>query len=358
MTKSIIKTPYAKPSLVPVTRYNELIPAARAKKRQDYFCPDCNGKLRRRISKNGTYHFYHLGQECSGGGLESTLHLLAKEVIENEQEIWLPMCIPVYTFLLPIRKPENSYEFFSRTPSHAKGLDSHLCGKKIKLYQINYLPIEAAWLTDNMLHHSGIHTLKKKIPYDLTTVNSVRVEKWLGGIRPDLIVKIEDREHLVEIANTHFVDESKLEKIIKLDIPTIEINVKDLPEITYGAMRTFLTQPNSSSSWLHYSNSLLPEFENERIAFERRYIEEKKKEEEQLLKARQAFKEHKRQTEIRLHVQRQKASDANLTEVLKGLPKLTGSHIAIVDLCLPLRITFIQTFRFIPFCTKSLNGFM
>lgn len=92
MKTSQIKTPFAKEEKTEILNSSQLIPAEKAIQSTDYYCPDCGEVVRRRKSNKGTYHFFHLGNECSGGGLETILHLLTKEVIEQEKQIWLPNC--------------------------------------------------------------------------------------------------------------------------------------------------------------------------------------------------------------------------------------------------------------------------
>ena len=56
----------------------------------------------------------------------------------------------------------------------------------------------------------------------------VDVEKRVGDIVPDLVVKIGNTEIIIEVAVTHFIDDSKRNKLLKLGIPAIQRFLSDL----------------------------------------------------------------------------------------------------------------------------------
>ena len=52
-------------------------------------CPSCGEKMVARKGSKMAHHFAHQNAECSYG-IETTLHLMAKEVLENKKKMLLP----------------------------------------------------------------------------------------------------------------------------------------------------------------------------------------------------------------------------------------------------------------------------
>ena len=122
-------------------------------------CPKCGGALIARQGKVVEHHFAHAsGDECQHAA-ETALHLAAKDILAVHNEIVLPA--------VEIHFPHTS--------------------RRTAIAPQRRYPIE-----------------------------SVAVERKLGSIIPDLVVRISGRELLVEVTVTHGVDGDKLRKIREL----------------------------------------------------------------------------------------------------------------------------------------------
>ncbi len=170
-----LTNPYAKGTQSPTGDIFNFIKADNAKKGVDYFCPDCNGRLRRKVSKLGTYFFSHLpGEGCGSNGLETVLHLLTKQVIETEKQIWLPDCRAEYGFLLPQISESGEMVHFPKSSLKAQNFNKLQKNYgHVPLYRVNYHPNRT--LQENV--SDNISFLSKKYEFGLVAIEHVRVEK-------------------------------------------------------------------------------------------------------------------------------------------------------------------------------------
>ena len=139
------------------------------------FCPECKHPLIAKNSSNNikTAHFAHnSGKECEGA-FETTLHLLAKEVLLNTKRILIPK------------------------------------------YHFDYDP----------LNSKSIFRKDEEILFD-----NISLEKTIAIngkiIIADAIGQIKNKSLIIEFANTHFINFEKKELIKKSGIASIEINLK------------------------------------------------------------------------------------------------------------------------------------
>lgn len=155
-------------------------------------CPACGEKL---IAKKGSkilYHFAHYSTDC-GKGYETSLHILAKEILSEAGEIMLPSVNII-----------------------------HSCS--------NMLICNAS---------------KIKIDY-------VELEKITDDIIPDIIVHSSNRRLFIEIRVTHKVDNTKLEKIKNIGISAIEIDLsKYNKDISKLELKNILIDSNNNKSWIY-----------------------------------------------------------------------------------------------------------
>jgi hypothetical protein len=174
------------------------------------FCPGCNHPLVARKNAK-TPHFAHAAGKVCGNGIESAIHLAAKQLIAERMELALPA---VYV-QLPAR----------------------------------WGPDEDGW---NWVRIQERNTLYNSC---LMPLSKVSIEPWLDGFRPDIVV-VEagsDAEILVEIAVTHFVDENKLDKIRKRGIRTIEIDVSNARgAVGFDMLNRLLFSVPTKAKWLHH----------------------------------------------------------------------------------------------------------
>ena len=146
-------------------------------------CPLCGGRLEAVKGEKRAWHFRHYGEECNLVNAQQTaLHILAKEIIAEEKVFMFPG----YT----IGKADLN-----------------------KKYELHY----------------ELPEILEKYTKDSTKINcnSVVCEKRVSDIVPDIIVNVGGKECIIEIAVTHFVDETKRNKIIKIGIPTVEVDLSD-----------------------------------------------------------------------------------------------------------------------------------
>lgn len=141
------------------------------------FCPGCGDRL---IAKKGNvvrHHFAHQSNEPCEYGVESALHLAAKEIIAAADEIMIP---------------------------------------EVRLqFPHSYRP-------DILIHES----MKVKIDH-------VELEKRFDNIIPDVVVYSGRKKFFIEIFVTHAIDDRKYQQIRTLDISTIEIDLsgcEDMPD--------------------------------------------------------------------------------------------------------------------------------
>lgn len=156
-------------------------------------CPQCRAVLVAHKGNKNIHHFKHYNsQECEKG-YQTSLHLLAKEIISNEK------CFVI---------PPISYNFNS--------------------------------------NNKFIDIPKKKIPID-----RVELEAKTGDIIPDIILYSGTQILLVEIYVTHKIDEEKLNKIKLLGLSTIEIDLSHIDrEISYEDLRNILINSCSEKQWI------------------------------------------------------------------------------------------------------------
>lgn len=166
-------------------------------------CPSCSSPL---IAAKGTknqHHFKHATTiECEGG-LESAIHMAAKQIIMERQQIKLPE----YTI--------------SKSLLDSKGIE-HIQSKTIGQ---NIQPI---------------------------TFDSVLEEQTLGDMRADILAIKRNEKLMIEIFYRHKVDDQKIKKIKASNISTIEIDLSDFTPDDVRDWETFwlcINDPNRAQ-WL------------------------------------------------------------------------------------------------------------
>ena len=146
-------------------------------------CPSCNQPLIAKKGEKMVQHFAHKSTDECEYGYETSLHLLAKEIISKSKKFTIPS---VYV------------EFHS--------------------YK------EKEYISQS-----------KEI-----TVDRIELEKSFGGIIPDIVIYCGEKKLFVEIFVTHKIDEEKLNRIKSEDISTIEIDLSKIDrEMTDTAVSKF-----------------------------------------------------------------------------------------------------------------------
>ena len=158
-------------------------------------CPTCRGPLIAKQGKIVEHHFAHAsGDECQHA-VETVLHLAAKDILVVRKQIVLPAVeIPTsYGFPHIEIAPERSY-----------------------------------------------------------VIEAVAVEQKLGSIIPDVIVRINGRELLVEVSVTHGTDKDKVNKIRELGGSCLEIDLSDTDRgLARKELERIVVEGTARKRWLH-----------------------------------------------------------------------------------------------------------
>jgi hypothetical protein len=214
-------------------------------------CPDCESPL---VASKGSInqpHFKHAVDNNCEGGLESAVHLAAKQVIRERKQVTVSKFISIVS------------------SNDSLGV---------------------------------IHSCQKTIVKNGTIIrfDSVEEEVEVAGMRADILGKKGSTPLIIEIFYRHKVDDQKRKKIVEANISAIEINLSDLmpKDIKdWNAFELYLNDPKRVE-WLHNAKDRVyyPDLEKQLLKTvqeqERKYIEEElekerkeKKEKTQLLNA-------------------------------------------------------------------------
>jgi hypothetical protein len=81
--------------------------------------------------------------------------------------------------------------------------------------------------------------------------DSIRLESRIGGVVPDVILTVKERELLVEICVTHAVSDEKLAKIRALDLSVLEISIGHLSrDLPFDQLRSAVVCEPNNRKWL------------------------------------------------------------------------------------------------------------
>lgn len=158
-------------------------------------CPACGGALVARKGDIKLHHFAHAKGDNCAEAYETALHIAAKDILSEYKEIKLPAVEVKFT-------------------SYRKAI---------------------------VLAPARIYELE-----------SVRLEKRIGQIIPDVLAVVGGKELIVEIRVTHAVDEEKCNKIRALNRSAIEIDLSDLArDTTISELKKHVVDASSRKTWLH-----------------------------------------------------------------------------------------------------------
>ena len=174
-------------------------------------CPGCGGALVARLKgENRRKHFGHRSSSvCDIAYAQQTaLHMIAKEIIEEEK---------IFAF-----------------PNYSVSLaDIPRCERFYPRYNL-----------PESMEYRKAYTVK---------CTSVVLEKKVSDFVPDIVVDIQGRTCLIEIAVTHFVDEVKQQKINKAGLPVLEVDLSAFigQQITRDIVRDALISQTANKKWLY-----------------------------------------------------------------------------------------------------------
>jgi Competence protein CoiA-like family len=167
-------------------------------------CGRCGNALIARKGAFRQHHFAHQGDSDCLGAAESLLHRLAKELLSNAESLALPA-------------------YIYRAKSKPR-------------FGIPPVSIEREILAASRV-----------------SISSVAVEMSLGPIVPDLLLRSDEGDLILEIAVSHRVDRSKLRHIRRMDIPALELSLaaEDVL-LSRDELLQRLIEETSIKSWLFH----------------------------------------------------------------------------------------------------------
>lgn len=181
-------------------------------------CPACEVKLQARLGKGKRRpHFSHNNEACNIENAQQTaLHLLAKEILTESNHIKLPAYV---------------------VEGSESGFVDYDCSYKAIRDQLSSIEV----------------TRPTSYQFD-----NVVLEKKVSDIVPDILIwrSSNGKKLIIEIAVTHFVDNEKREKIKKLGISALEIDLSQLPKMEFDRnfLKDKIIERIDSKAWIHNMN--------------------------------------------------------------------------------------------------------
>lgn len=177
-------------------------------------CAACEKKLVARNNEGNKriHHFAHYESAECKYGVQTSIHLVAKEILEKKGEIKVPK---VSVFL------NEGIEINERRIFISKGYFENLSEEKY-------------------------------IKFD-----NVILEKKLHKFIPDVVAIVDNKKLIIEIAVTHFVGRQKLQKIIDSKISAIEIDLSKIQNnFNINEFEPLIIENIESKKWLHNQYSI------------------------------------------------------------------------------------------------------
>ena len=194
-------------------------------------CPSCGAALiARNAAKNvKVAHFAHYqALECTTG-LQTAIHLAAKNIIAQHKLLRLPGASGYFRYTEAYRA---SFAF-----------DIDQCGAHL----FSGYDEDGNFMGSDMVDPSGYFFASQMVPID-----EVVLEKRTGDIIPDIMVRIGTKWLLVEVAVTHFVDAEKKAKIRAMGLPAIEIDLSKIPrDIGLSDLEELIIRGEQHKQWLN-----------------------------------------------------------------------------------------------------------
>lgn len=185
-------------------------------------CPACRKKLQANKGEEKRAYFSHYrGSDC-GFGLQTATHIMAKEIIKKEKRIILPShVVQANSKKLGYIKKERNFDYFD--------LPKNLWEKEIVK------------------------------PWQQIELDSVELEKKIGNIIPDIVVRAKEIILYLEIKVTHGIDEDKIKYIQEENLNVIEYDFSEMADIIDSDhLRNVLTKTHKGAKkgygWSHWVN--------------------------------------------------------------------------------------------------------
>jgi hypothetical protein len=169
-------------------------------------CPACGERLQAKLprtKKDFTPRFAHHSSDSCGYAVETALHLKAKEIIEEAKYIVVPEVIARYDKITRKISPSKEIHF-----------------------------------------------------------DQVALEYRLGSIVPDILAHKNGKQLMIEITVTHRINDIKLEKIKKLGISTLEIDLSNIDFFNHEQLQYEVLSGINCKRWIY---NAVAEKEKERL---------------------------------------------------------------------------------------------
>jgi hypothetical protein len=158
-------------------------------------CPACGERLQAKLprtKKDFTPRFAHHSSDSCGYAVETALHLKAKEIIEEAKYIVVPEVIARYDKITRKISPSKEIHF-----------------------------------------------------------DQVALEYRLGSIVPDILAHKNGKQLMIEITVTHRINDIKLEKIKKLGISTLEIDLSNIDFFNHEQLQYEVLSGINCKRWIY-----------------------------------------------------------------------------------------------------------
>lgn len=163
-------------------------------------CAACGERLIAKKGSKMTHHFSHPSGSNCAYGYESSLHLMAKEILSKAGKMIIP----------------DAY------------------------FQIGCLSKQFYFVKEQEI-----------------IIDHVELEKRVGNIIPDIVVYANGKPFFVEIYVTHAIDEKKLKKLKEIGISTIEIDLSEFnaldEDIKESQLKEILLGKSSLKQWVYHA---------------------------------------------------------------------------------------------------------
>lgn len=191
----------------------------------DCTCPNCSAPLQARKGEVNQHHFSHDPNydfgECYNA-CESSIHLMAKQIIEEERSFFFP----------------------------------------------EFKVTEQARDVNGKLHKESLVVQKQMRP----TFDEVRKEVTIEDIRPDIVAKYLGQNYLIEVAVTHPVNATKKAKLRRIGLPTIEIKLNTMFSSKSKLKETILEELKFKTWLFHHDEERLRAIAKKKLAMTIRSI--------------------------------------------------------------------------------------
>ena len=195
-------------------------------------CPGCGALLVARNSAGNVKvaHFAHYqALECTTG-LQTAIHLAAKDIIAQHKQLCLP----------------GMSGYFDFTPAFWASFSFDAQPYADELYDTT--GFMGSVFTPNSYETDSTYSFSAR----LVALDEVILEKRTGAIIPDIMVRVGTKWLLVEVAVTHFVDAEKRAKIRAMGLPAIEIDLsKTRRDIGLSDLEELIIRGEQHKQWLN-----------------------------------------------------------------------------------------------------------